>query len=176
MRATLVEPRPRSRHPVVRLLRGLWTLPTNVLGHSLGALVSASRGTPVGSDAARGRLYRIRMPLVRRLAGVTLGHAILLSPELADGPTGRLVLAHELAHTRQHDVLGPLYLPLHGAAQLTSALLWLVAPVQDSDPVHAHNPLEQRWLCLGHAAIGELAHGERLDREALERYLSRLGA
>jgi hypothetical protein len=66
-----------------------------------------------------------------------------------DGPslTARLILAHELAHTRQHDWLGPLYLPLHILAQLTSAILSLGGRPRVSR-VHDHNPLEQTFICL----------------------------
>jgi hypothetical protein len=164
-------PPPRPSGFATRFLRGVWTLPTNALGHVAGVLVSGSLGAKVGSDRARGRLFVIRVPGFRWVGGVTLGHAILLSPRLSDGLLGRLVLAHELAHTRQHDVLGPFYLPLHVLAQIASALFWIVSPVPGSDPVHAHNPLEQRWLFLGHAAIDELLAGERMTRDELERFL-----
>lgn len=157
-------------------MRGLWTLPTNLLGHGVGALVSFSLGRPVGGPAARARLYIIRMPVVEKLEGITLGHAILLSPDFAEGTFGRLVLAHELAHTRQHDVLGPLYLPLHAVAQVLSAAAWLAKPIEGSDPVHAHNPLEERWLFLGHSAIRELERGERMTPEERDRWLDALGA
>lgn len=168
-------PRPRSTHPLVAGLRGLWTLPTNLFGHAVGALVSFSTGRPVGGPAARGRLYVIRMPLVEKVKGITLGHAILLSPDFAEGTFGRLVLAHELAHTRQHDLLGPLYLPLHAVAQLISAVIWPFARVEGSDPVHAHNPLEQRWLFLGHDAIRGLMNGERMAPDERDRWLDALG-
>jgi hypothetical protein len=48
-----------------------------------------------------------------------------------------------------------------------------VRPVEGSDPVHAHNPLEQRWLFLGHAAALELA--ERTSHEERDAYLRALG-
>lgn len=176
MTPTLETPRPRSTSPLVRVLRGLWTAPTNLFGHAIGALVSSSLGTPVGGPAARGRLYVIRMPLVEKLKGITLGHAILLSPDFAEGTFGRVILAHELAHTRQHDVLGPFYLPAHALAQLASAVVWLFRPVAGSDPVHAHNPLEERWLFLGHGAVQPLVRGERMSPEARDRWLDALGA
>jgi hypothetical protein len=143
-------PRPRSRAWPARLLRAAWTLPTNVLGHLAGVLVSGGPGRPVGGPAARGRLYLIRSGLgLDWVGGVTLGHAILARPGFMDGPslTARLILAHELAHTRQHDWLGPLYLPLHILAQLTSAILSLGGRPRVSR-VHDHNPLEQTFICL----------------------------
>ncbi|MEM9187689.1 MAG: hypothetical protein AAGF12_00835 [Myxococcota bacterium] len=175
MRSTLRQPRDRSRHPAARLLRGLWTAPTNLLGHAAGVLASGSRGQLLSGDAAVGRLYVIRLPLLRRIGGVTLGHAILLSPRYTEGLLGRLVIAHELAHTRQHDVLGPLYLPAHIVAQTVSALVWPFARIEGSDPVHAHNPLEERWICLGHSAIRDLMHGKRFTEQEREQLLSRLG-
>lgn len=171
--STLRIPQPRSRHPLVRLVRGAWTLPTNLLGHAAGVLASLSLGTPHRHPTASARVYRIRLPLVRAIGGITLGNAILLAPKLLEGELGRAILAHELAHTRQHDVLGPLYLPAHVLAQLASAVAWIVRPVEGSDPVHAHNPLEQRWLFLGHAAALELA--ERTSHEERDAYLRALG-
>lgn len=176
MEACLRNPRPRSRNAFVRTARALWTLPTNVLGHTAGALVSASVGRRVASPYADARLYLIRTPALGWVGGVTLGHAILLAPRLTEGLRGRLILAHELAHTRQHEVLGPLYLPLHAAAQVASALLYAVRPDPTSDPVHAHNPLEERWLFLGHRAIEELCRGERWTSEARDALLESVGA
>lgn len=68
---------------------------------------------------------------------------------MLDGPTlpARLTLAHELAHTRQHDRLGPLYLPLHILAQATSAVLSLGRPPVVSR-VHDRNPLEQTFIAV----------------------------
>jgi len=70
-----------------------------------------------------------------------------------------MILAHELAHTRQHDVLGPLYLPLHILAQGLSALLSLGHPPRHSR-VHDNNPLEQTFICLGASAYQPLAYGD----------------
>ena len=90
-----------------------------------------------------------RGPWFDKAGAVTLGHAIVSSGTILAGPHGRLILAHELSHTRQHDWLGPLYLPLHGLAQLVSAVGYIVFPRRESTPQHAYNPLEQRFLCLG---------------------------
>lgn len=155
---------PRSRALWIRVLRGLWTLPTNLLGHLAGWLVSGRAGRRVEGAAAVGWLYPIRDGLgLDWVAAVTLGHAILYRPGVVGSETlaARLTLAHELAHTRQHDRLGPLYLPLHILAQATSALLSVGRPVRVSR-VHDHNPLEQRWIAIsasetrGHAAADPL--------------------
>jgi hypothetical protein len=175
MRATLERPTPRSQNPLVRLVRGLWTLPTNALGHAAGVVVSAGLGQSLQSELASGRLYVIRLPGLSRIGGVTLGNAILLSPSFCEGLRGHLVIAHELAHTRQHDLLGPLYLPLHILAQATSAAIYVVRPDPTSDPVHAYNPLEERWLFLGHRAIDELARGDRWPQEQRDALLQALG-
>ena len=146
----LRRPRPRSRAPWVKALRGLWTLPTNLLGHLAGLVVSGRRPRRAGGPAAVGWLYPIRPGVGLDWVGaVTIGHAILYTRGMLDGPSllSRLTLAHELAHTRQHDRLGPLYLPLHVLAQATSALLSLGRPVTFSR-VHDRNPLEQRWICI----------------------------
>jgi hypothetical protein len=147
-------PRPRSRAWPARLLRAAWTLPTSVLGHVAGLAVSGGLPRRVGGSAARGWLYLIRPGLgLDWVGGVTLGHAILARPGMMDGPQlrARLTLAHELAHTRQHDWLGPLYLPLHIIAQLTSAILSLRGRPRLSR-VHDHNPLEQTFICIAAGA------------------------
>ena len=146
----LRRPRPRSRAWPVRLLRALWTLPTNLLGHLAGLAVSARLPRRVGGPAAVGWLYPIRGGLGLDWVGaVTIGHAILHRPGLLDQSTtaSRLTLAHELAHTRQHDRLGPLYLPLHILSQAGSALLTRGKRVTVSR-VHDFNLLEQTWIAI----------------------------
>jgi hypothetical protein len=147
-------PRPRSRAWPARVVRAAWTLPTNLLGHLAGLIVSGGRGRRVGGGAARAWVYAIRPGLGLDWVGaVTLGHAILARPGMLDGADlhARLTLAHELAHTRQHDWLGPLYLPLHILSQATSAALSLGRnPVVSR--VHDHNPLEQTFICLAAGA------------------------
>jgi hypothetical protein len=148
------QPRPRSSSVVVRALRGIWTLPTNLIGHLAGFIVSGRRPRRVGGLVAVGWLYPIRRGLGLDWVGaVTLGHVILFRPGMLDRPElrARLTLAHELAHTRQHDWLGPLYLPLHALAQIVSAVLSLgTRPVVSR--VHDRNPLEQTFICLSAGA------------------------
>jgi hypothetical protein len=152
----LRRPRPRRHAPLVRAARALWTLPTNLLGHLAGLLASGGRlPRRVGGAAAVGWLYPIRAGLGLNWVGaVTLGHAILHRPGVVDGPTtaARLTLAHELAHTRQHDLLGPLYLPLHILAQAVSALLTRGKPTTVSR-VHDLNPLEQTFIAISSSAL-----------------------
>lgn len=146
----LCRPAPRRSGLAVRLLRGLWILPTNLIGHLAGRLVSGRAGKRVGGPAAVGWLYPIRDGLGLDWVGaVTIGHAILYRPGMLDAGTlaGRLTLAHELAHTRQHDRLGPLYLPLHILAQAISALLSIGRRVAFTR-VHDRNPLEQTFIAI----------------------------
>jgi len=157
-------PRPRAwRRGLLRVFLGglvwLWTLPTNLIGRLVALIVTEGPVERVTGPAAHAWLCRLRPGLgLDWIAAVTLGHVILYRRGMFDGRVGRLVLAHELAHTRQHDWLGPLYLPLHILAQLTSALLSLGARAHHSR-VHDHNPLEQTFICLGASAYGPLARG-----------------
>jgi hypothetical protein len=168
-------PRPRRREPLVRGLRFLWTLPTSVLGHLAGLLVSGRPGRRVQGPAAVGWLYPIRAGLGLDWVGaVTLGHAILYRPGFLDAgtPRARLTLAHELAHTRQHDCLGPFYLPLHALAQAVSALVSLARGGRPRlSRVHDHNPLEQTFICLSAGAVDE----SLFDWTDLETYLATFG-
>jgi hypothetical protein len=171
-------PRPRRRAAAARALRALWTLPTNLVGHLAGIVVSGGRPRRVGGPAARAWLYAIRPGLGLDWVGaVTLGHAILARPGMLDGPElrARLTLAHELAHTRQHDWLGPLYLPLHALAQAASAALSLGAPPVVSR-VHDHNPLEQTLICIGAGATRPPLPAGLETAAELERFLGLFGA
>jgi hypothetical protein len=159
---------------LVRAARAVWTLPTNVLGHLAGLVASGGqRPRRVAGPAAAGWLYPIRPGRGLDWVGaVTIGHAILHRPGMLDGPDlrARLTLAHELAHTRQHDWLGPLYLPLHLLAQAASALASIGRPVVVSR-VHDRNPLEQTFICL--AAGATRAPPAGVDAEA---FLAAFGA
>jgi hypothetical protein len=158
-RVSLPRPRRRLMAPL-HMLRALWLLPTNVIGHLAGLLVSGGLPRRVGGPAARAWLYAIRPGTgLGWVVAVTLGHAILYRPGTFDGRIGHMILAHELAHTRQHDLLGPLYLPLHVLAQATSALLSVGRPPRHSR-VHDNNPLEQTFICLGASAYHALAYGD----------------
>jgi hypothetical protein len=167
-------PRPRSKVALVRWIRNLWTLPTNLIGHAAGLMVSGRLPRRVGGAAAVGWLYPIRSGLGLDWVGaVTLGHAILYRPGmLDDGSLGaRLTLAHELAHTRQHDLLGPLYLPLHILAQAASALITRGRATIVSR-VHDANPLEQTFICVPASA----PRGPLLDDFEVEDLLRDFGA
>jgi hypothetical protein len=163
-------PRPRSQAGLLRLVRAIWTLPTNLIGHAAGLLVSGRLPRRVRGPAAVGWLYPIRSGLGLDWVGaVTLGHAILYRPGLLDDgtPTARLTLAHELAHTRQHDLLGPLYLPMHILAQAVSAIVTRGRATIVSR-VHDANPLEQTFICIP-ASAPHAPLSEDVDLEELLR-------
>ena len=153
--------RRRRWPPPLSWLRALWLAPTIAVGHAAGLLVSGRRPERVAGPAAFAWLYPIRRGIGLDWVGaVTLGNVILYTPGFFEGRQGQMILAHELAHTRQHDWLGPLYLPAHILAQATSALLSLGRPVHHSR-VHDRNPLEQTFICLGASAYRPLALGQR---------------
>lgn len=163
---------PRSRALWIRVPRALWTLPTNLLGHLAGLLASGRRPRRVGGLAARGWLYPIRRGLGLDWVGaVTLGHAILATRGLVEGDSlsARLTLAHELAHTRQHDLLGPLYLPLHIVAQAASAALSIGRPVAISR-VHDRNPLEQSFIAVSASRIRAASPEDPLVQSVLSDF------
>lgn len=121
----------------------------HLFGHAVGVLVSGGLPRRVGGRAAHGWLYPIREGLPLGFIGaITLGHAIVHRHGMFDGLEGRLVLAHELAHTRQHDWLGPFYLPLHATAQAISFVVSLFAGPPVFSRVHDHNPLEQTFIAI----------------------------
>lgn len=163
LRAHVSLPQPRrAPRGLLRWARAAWTTPTNVLGHLAGLLVSGARARRVSGPAASAWLYPIRAGLGLNWVGaVTLGHVVLYRPGMFDGRVGQLILAHELAHTRQHDWLGPLYLPLHIVSQGVSALLSIGGPPHHSR-VHDNNLLEQTFICLGASACEPLARGEQI--------------
>jgi hypothetical protein len=113
-------------------------------------------------------------------SAVTLGHVIIYRPGTFEGWPGRLILAHELAHTRQHDRLGPLYLPAHLLAQGMSALLSWRDRRPRASRVHDRNPLEETWICLGVSACHQLGQVQELSHHPQGRLvvslLAALGA
>lgn len=177
LRSNFAWPGPRSGAVALASLRALWTLPTNIIGHVAGFVASGGRRPrSVRGVVARGFVYEIRRGVgLDWVSAVTLGHVILGRPGVFDGLRGRAVLAHELAHTRQHDVMGPLYLPAHILAQSVSALLTVLLPGEPQSRVHDYNPLEHTFICLGASACYALAQGHLLDPGETRRYLERFG-
>lgn len=145
------------------ILRAVWTAPTTAIGHAVAIAAGCGRPVRIGGNAARAWLYRLPPGRFARFGAIAIGHAIIAQPEFF-ARHGRWLLAHELAHTRQHDWLGPAYLPVHALFQALSALIYLVRPVARHSPVHAYNPLERRFICVPIDAIGDPPKGELAER------------
>jgi hypothetical protein len=158
-----------ARIPASLLARAalfLWTLPTNAVGHLAGLAGSGHLPARVGASAVRGWAYELRWS---GIGAVTIGDVVLHDKRFFDGLRGRILLAHELAHVAQHRVLGPFYLVAHAFAQAASAVRGLGQGLRFVDLVHAHNPLEQKWICLGFDECAEVAGMAEASREALLR-------
>lgn len=110
-------------------------------------MVGCGPGEHLGGRAVPAHLYRLPPGRLRGLGAIALGHAIVVEPEFVAGRE-TWVLAHELSHARQHDFLGPLYLPAHALCQLVSVLLCLGRPLRGYPPQHAYNLLERALLCV----------------------------
>jgi hypothetical protein len=113
----------------------------------LAALIGCGPSEAIGGNASPARLYRLPQGRLRGLGAIAIGHAIIVEPSFLAG-RAHWLLAHELSHTRQHDWLGPTYLPIHALLQLVSALLSMVRPRAGFPPQHAYNPLERSLLCV----------------------------
>jgi hypothetical protein len=128
-------------------LRAAWTAPTNLIGHGAARLLRCGRPERIGGQATRAWLYRLPPGRFKGLRGIAIGHVIILEPPFL-AAHGRWVLAHELSHTRQHDWLGPTYLPVHALLLFLSAVVFLFRPVAGFSPWHAYNPLERVLICV----------------------------
>ncbi len=161
---TICVPRERAAG-LARLLRAIWTAPTTLLGRTLARLVGCGPAQRLGGRAVPAYLYRLPHGRLRGLGAIALGHAIVVEPEFIRGREA-WVLAHELSHARQHDFLGPAYLPAHGLCQLVSALLGLLRPIRGYPSQHAYNPLERGFLCVPFDVLanGELPRGPRAEQ------------
>jgi hypothetical protein len=135
------------RNGALGAFRMAWTAPTNIIGHGVARLLRCGAPQPVGGQATRARLYCLPAGRFEGLRGIAIGHVIILEPAFL-AAHGRWVLAHELSHTRQHDWLGPAYLPVHAMLLLLSAVIFLFRPVVKFSPWHAYNPLERLLICV----------------------------
>jgi hypothetical protein len=135
------------RGGAIGVLRQVWTAPTNLAGHAIARVLNCGRPQYIGGEAARASLYCLpdgRLPAWRAVA---IGHVIIVEPALL-AQYGRWLLAHELSHARQHDWLGPIYLPAHAMLLALSGAVSLVRPVARFSPWHAYNPLERLLICV----------------------------
>ena len=142
----LCVPVPR-RQGLLKMVRAIWTAPTNLLGHIFARMFGATGAERIGGAATTAHLYRLPDGRCRGIGAIAIGHVVIVEREFMRDRRDWL-LAHELSHTRQHDWLGPAYLVIHGLFQLISALAHKFAPVPGFPPQHAHNPLEREWICV----------------------------
>ena len=141
-------PVPTARRGGLRgALRSVWTAPTTLVGFAAAAMTGCGKAERIGSDAARAWLFRLPAGRLRGFRAIAIGHVIIVQESVLERH-GAWLLAHELSHTRQHDWLGPAYLPAHAVLQLVSILIYLVRPLAKYAPSHAYNPLERRFMCV----------------------------
>ena len=171
---------PGARRPrqTWSLLRLSWTTPTNLLGHLLGRALCGSPHIRIEAPAASAWLYVLPPGRWQALGvtALTIGHVIIAQADRLVGTKGRLVLAHELAHTRQHDWLGPLYLPAHALCEVASVLITVIRGRPVFSAVHAYNPLEQTLICISAGACNLIADGEMQAPFPIEAFLGQFGA
>jgi hypothetical protein len=128
-------------------LRRAWTAPTNLVGHAMARILGCGRPQHIGGDATRASLYCLPAGRLTAWRAVAIGHVIIVEPALL-ARHGRWLLAHELSHARQHDWLGPIYLPVHSTLLALSGVISLIRPVARFSPWHAYNPLERVLICV----------------------------
>jgi hypothetical protein len=128
-------------------LRSIWTAPATLLGRAIARLCGCGEGERIGAPPARAWLYILPPGRFKRFGAIALGHAIIASPASL-ARHGDWLLAHELSHTRQHNWLGPAYLPAHALCQLASAALYALRPIPRFTPLHAYNPLERLFIAV----------------------------
>jgi hypothetical protein len=101
----------------------------------------------VGGQATKASLYCLPADRFKNMRGIAIGHVIIMEPAFL-AAHGRWVLAHELSHARQHDWLGPAYLPVHAVLLLLSMMIFFFRPVASFSRWHAYNPLERVLICV----------------------------
>lgn len=94
---------------IARVAAYAWASPNTLVGVLLG-LLSLQRPRRAGGVLVFDRTPRgfLRAFALTGYRAITLGHVVLCTRRLE----GRL-LAHELGHVRQYEVLGPLFLPVY---------------------------------------------------------------
>ena len=128
-------------HRGLRIVGALWASP-----NSLAGLIYGGFGLLFGAGCEwdrHGRILRfVDLPRWLMPTAISLGHVQVYGNEryrradgsLAANRFGVAVVTEEDLHTRQAEVLGPLYLPLHGLCMLCS--------LATGGGTHNHNPLE----------------------------------
>lgn len=119
----------------------LWASPNSMAGICLGSVGMLFGATPL-RDPTIGILCFIDMPRWLMPTAMSLGHVHVYGVgchRRADGcPAlnrfGIATTLEESLHTRQAEILGPFYLPLHA--------LCMIGSILSGGGTHNHNPLE----------------------------------
>lgn len=98
----------------------VWQLPQNLLGMLYKDCISDNIITRVNCDATDYECY-----LTRNGGGVTLGRYIFVNQNYKDLSN---VILHEIGHTKQSRILGPLYLIIIGIPSISWAGLRRLIP------------------------------------------------
>ena len=98
----------------------VWQLPQNLLGMLYKDCISDNIITRVNCDATDYKCY-----LTRNGGGVTLGRYIFVNQNYTDLSN---VILHEIGHTKQSRILGPLYLIIIGIPSISWAGLRRLIP------------------------------------------------
>jgi hypothetical protein len=98
----------------MRLIQGIWQLPQLIVG-ALVALAVGSRPSETRSG--------VLIMRTRWLLGVSFGQLVIVWDR-----AGETTIRHELGHSRQSAILGPLYLPIVGLPSLVMNLASRVSP------------------------------------------------
>jgi hypothetical protein len=98
----------------MRAARLLWAAPNSLLGLVLAPFFHRRRATS-GVLLCEGASWPRRIGW--RYRALALGHVVLCVDQIDDA-----TLRHELAHVRQHERWGPLFLPVYGLAALWALL------------------------------------------------------
>ena len=98
----------------------IWQLPQNLLGTLYKDCISDNIITRVNCDATDYECY-----LTRNGGGVTLGRYIFVNQNYTDLSN---VILHEIGHTKQSRMLGPLYLIIIGIPSISWAGLRRLIP------------------------------------------------
>ena len=161
------------RRGAIGALRRAWTAPTNLIGHATGPDVGLRQ---TAAHRRRGDARVALLPARRTSHGwraVAIGHVVIVEPALL-ARHGRWLLAHELSHARQHDWLGPAYLPAHAMLLALSAAMSLIRPRHSPrhaklSPWHAYNPLERVLIDVPIDAVVRPPEGALAD-DVLQAY------
>ncbi|BFM12486.1 hypothetical protein R50072_26390 [Simiduia litorea] len=111
------------------VLKRIWALPNTIIGAVYGGIGMIFGATPVW-DSDAGILRFTDMPTWMMPSAMSFGHVQVFGPGAYKNPDGTpalnrfgvSVVTEETLHTRQAEVLGPLYLPLHAVAMSASLL------------------------------------------------------